>query len=85
MATTINYVKFLRGTPAAFEKLSIKDKDTLYFISEPGAKNGLLYLGDKISAGRSSTGSISNLSIADLKDVIIDNTGFTDGSILMYD
>lgn len=85
MATTINYVKFLRGTPAAFEKLSIKDKDTLYFISEPGAKNGLLYLGDKIIAGSSSTGSISNLSIADLKDVIIDNTGLTDGSILMYD
>lgn len=85
MATTINYVKFLRGTPAAFERLSIKDKDTLYFISEPGAKNGLLYLGDKIIAGSSSTGSISNLSIADLKDVIIDNTGLTDGSILMYD
>lgn len=85
MATTINYVKFLRGTPAAFEKLSIKDKDTLYFISEPGAKNGLLYLGDKIIAGSSSTGSISSLSIADLKDVIIDNTGLTDGSILMYD
>lgn len=85
MATTINYVKFLRGTPAAFEKLSIKDKDTLYFISEPGAKNGLLYLGDKIIAGSSSTGSISDLSIANLKDVIIDNTGLTDGSILMYD
>ena len=82
-----NYVKFLRGTPTQWAALSTADKDTdtLYFISEPGAKNGLLYLGDKIIAGSSSTGSISNLSIADLKDVIIDNTGLTDGSILMYD
>ena len=24
-----NYVKFLRGTPAAYEALSVKDKDTL--------------------------------------------------------
>lgn len=84
MATTINYVKFLRGTPAAFERLAAKDKDTLYFISEPGAKTGLLYLGDKLIAG-GATGDISNISIADLKDVIIDKTGLTDGSILMYD
>ena len=65
-----NYVKFLRGTPAAFEKLAAKDNNTLYFISEPGAKNGLLYLGEKLIAGGTS-GDISNLSLEDLKDIDI--------------
>ena len=66
-----NYVKFLRGTPAAFEKLAAKDNNTLYFISEPGAKNGLLYLGEKLIAGGTS-GDISNLSLGDLKDIVVD-------------
>ena len=34
---TANYVRFLRGTPTAYTNLSLKDSDTLYFISE---KNG---------------------------------------------
>lgn len=79
-----NYVKFLRGTPAAFEKLAAKDNNTLYFISEPGAKNGLLYLGDKLIAGGSS-GDISNLSLGDLKDIVIDKASLVDGSILSFD
>ena len=38
MAALINYVKFARGTPAAFSKLTNKNSDTLYFISEADKK-----------------------------------------------
>lgn len=78
----INYVKFLRGTPAAFEKLGVKDTDTLYFISEPGAKVGKLYLGDKLISGAAD---ISASSIKDLNDIVIDKDTLVDGSILMFD
>ena len=44
----INYVKFIRGTPTAFAKLTQKDNDTLYFISETNSKKGSLYLGEKL-------------------------------------
>jgi hypothetical protein len=44
-----NYVKFLRGTPAAWEGISgERDSDTLYFISEENADRGKLYLGNKL-------------------------------------
>ena len=43
----INYVKFIRGTPTAFAKLSQKDNDTLYFISETSSKKGSLYSSSK--------------------------------------
>ena len=54
MATTPNYVRFTRGTPTAYANLQKKDPDTLYFISEPDAEDGILYLGTKIIAGGSS-------------------------------
>lgn len=80
----INYVKFLRGTPKAFSELAIKDPNTLYFISEKDADRGSLYLGNKIiSASTSSPGG--EISVKDLKDVLIDNDLLVDGSILMYD
>ena len=41
--STNEYVKFIRGTPTAFEKLNPKSTDTLYFISEAGASTGKLY------------------------------------------
>lgn len=78
------YVKFLRGTPAAFDKLSTKDKDTLYFISETDATSGLLYLGNKLISGGSAS-DISECSIGDLKDVIIDSANITNNSLLVYD
>jgi hypothetical protein len=49
-----NYVKFLRGTPAAYANLAEKNKDTLYFIYEEDESNGLLYLGSKLIAGSSN-------------------------------
>ena len=48
----INYVKFQRGTPSAYKNLSVKDEDTLYFVSEADSITGVLYLGEKlISSG----------------------------------
>lgn len=65
----INYVKFIRGTPTAFAKLSQKDNDTLYFISEVNSKKGSLYLGEKlISESVSSLQDLENISFENLQD-----------------
>ena len=72
---TTDYVKFIRGTSAAFEALSIKDPNTLYFISEDGATTGTLYLGSKLIAGGVGTSALGT--------VIIENIG--DKQILYYD
>lgn len=72
----VNYVKFVRGTPAAFKKAR-KDNDTLYFISEPNSTTGTLYLGAKVIAG-----TISNLN--ELENIIISES-LTNGSLLVYD
>ena len=73
----ISYVKFLRGTPAAFAKLSQKDNDTLYFISETDSKQGVLYLGEKLISK-----SISNLN--DLNNILI-GENLQDKNLLSYD
>ena len=66
--TTGNYVKFLRGTPAAWEGLLEKNSDTLYFICETNATKGKLYLGEKLI----SDGTVNSItSIGDLSDVLI--------------
>ena len=60
----INYVKFIRGTPTAFAKISQKNNDTLYFISETNSKKGSLYLGEKLISGNiESLEDLSNISI----------------------
>jgi hypothetical protein len=73
------YVKFMRGTPAAFERLATKQEDTLYFIYEKESDEGKLYLGDRLIAG----GDIGSTSIDALRDVLI-SEGLVDGSILVY-
>lgn len=77
MATRTNYyVKFIRGTQAAFNALTVKDSNALYFISEDGASTGSLYLGSKlISGGVSGT--------SELGKIVIENVG--DKHILYYD
>lgn len=75
-----NYVKFLRGTPTAYQQLALKDSDTLYFISEQEADRGVLYLGDKLISGSLT----ANMSLSDLNDVVI-NAGVEAGSLLYYD
>lgn len=77
------YVRFLRGTKAAFDKIEIKDNDTLYFIydSEDQTK-GSLYLGNKlIGGGNGSTTAVTDIN--DLANVLINNV--QDKQILAYD
>lgn len=75
-----NYVKFRRGTPASYAALATKDADSLYFISEPNATQGLLYLGDKLI-----TGSLTNeISLSNLQDILL-SSGVSTNSILIYD
>jgi hypothetical protein len=49
------YVKFLRGTPAAWADLAVKDSETLYFISDTNGSRGKLYLGSKLISDGSIT------------------------------
>ena len=77
-----NYVKFIRGTNAAWRNIpdSEKSSDTLYFISDTGSATGKLYLGAKLI----SNGELSSAtSLADLNDVLI-SEGITDQSIIVY-
>ena len=75
-----NYVKFMRGTVAAYEKLTVKDDDTLYFLSNNDGKEGYLYLGTKLIAGPDDDVS----SLGQLADVMI-TQGIDYDAILMYD
>ena len=55
---TFNYVKFMRGTPEAYENLAVKANDTLYFVLNTGDAVGKLYLGETLIAGGASEESI---------------------------
>lgn len=81
MPNVVKYVKFIRGSKAAYDNLAVKDSDTLYFISEPGASSGTLYLGTKLIAGGSITGATK---LADLEDVLV-SANIPNGSLLVYD
>ena len=74
--STNEYVKFIRGTPTAFEKLKPKSADTLYFISEAGSSTGKLYLGSKLISG-------GEASISELGQIIINAVKGND--VLVYD
>lgn len=80
-----NYVKFMRGTPAAYEALlngpTKPSKDTLYFISEADSNNATLYLGEKIIAGN---GSDLELSLSNITDIAL-SEDLADKDILAYD
>lgn len=80
-----SYVKFLRGTESAFNKLTTKDNDTLYFIySSEDASKGSLWLGNKqIITGTSGGGTTTELDLGDLKNVLISE--IKDKDILSYD
>ncbi len=82
MAANYNYVKFQRGTLAAYNNLRVKDPDTLYFIyADANNQYGSLYLGDKLISGGEV--SVVSSSLADLSDVNLTNAA--DGQILSYD
>lgn len=74
---TSQYVKFVRGTPTAFNNLANKDADTLYFIADTNATSGKLYLGSKIISGSTDISSIGDIIISSIGDkhiLIYDNT-----------
>lgn len=75
------YVKFLRGTPAAWASISPKDPDTLYFIAEPTDLKGKLYLGNKLISGGGGDGSA--VTIGDLEDVLI-GANVPSNAVLVY-
>ena len=79
-----NYVKFQRGTKLAFENLSQKDQNTLYFIYDPNHDNrGELWLGNRLIIGNIGEGGSGATSLYQLTDVIIENAGA--GSLLVRD
>lgn len=73
------YVKFMRGSVAAFNSLATKDRDTLYFIYEEASDEGKLYLGERLIAGD----NVYSTSIDALKDVLI-SADLVDNSVLVY-
>ena len=76
-----NYVKFQRGTLLAYNRLSQKDENTLYFIydTEDNSK-GTLYLGTRLIGSVGGSGGVSNLS--ELSDVIVSNANTGDFLVL---
>ena len=64
-----NYVKFVRGSKAAYDALPAKSPETLYFIYESAeADSGQLYLGEKLILG----GSVEQItSLKDVADIAI--------------
>lgn len=81
--TLAGYVKFLRGTKTAFDKIITKDKDTLYFIYDSEDQNkGSLYMGDKLIGGGNGS-TVTPTDINELADVLINNV--QDKQILVYD
>lgn len=77
-----SFVKFLRGSEAAYERLAVKDNDTLYFIyKNADDTTGSLYLGSKLISGPNGIGATA---LSELSDVSINPTLMRDGMILQY-
>ena len=67
---SVNYVKFQRGSLAAYQALTNPDKDTLYFIyDKEGSSVGSLYMGDKLISGGDT--NFASASLDELADVIV--------------
>ena len=80
--STAKYVKFIRGSKAAFEKLVTKYDDTLYFIYGEDESVGSLYLGDRLIANGGATSQTAIDTLAELLDVNIEDV--EDGMLLGY-
>lgn len=87
--TNVHYVKFIRGSISAWERLletpNKIDDDTLYFIYASGenTREGELYLGQKLISGVGEGGS-SIININDIGDVFIDGESLENKQILVY-
>ena len=66
------YIKFQRGSLAAYQALTSYDDNTLYFVTPESGEGavGRLYLGDKLISGGDVVLQFANLN--DLADVIVD-------------
>lgn len=80
------YVKFMRGSLAAYNNLAEKDDDTLYFLSDSINQEGSLYLGTRLISGPCAIPEGGNIatSLAKLEDVNLDPTLDWD-ALLVYD
>lgn len=61
------FVKFVRGTPTAYENLTTKSSNTLYFISETGATTGKLYLGTLLIGDGIGGNTLGDIVLEELK------------------
>ena len=76
-----NYVKFQRGSLAAYNRLSTKDENTLYFIYDSeDTSQGTLYLGSRLIGSVGGSGGVNNLS--ELADVIVSSAQTGDFLVL---
>lgn len=81
-SSSIGFVKFVRGTEAAWEKVTAPDKDTLYFIINKDGKTGRLYLGSKLICDGDP--GLENFTIEQITDVLLDEN-LRGNSLLAYD
>ena len=86
-----NYVKFIRGSAAAWAALTEKNPDTLYFITTYADEaNSIvekvdMYLGDQlISNGTSDLPQNIQFALNDITDVNLNDVVLTDGMVLSY-
>ena len=81
----INFVKFLRGTQAQYDRLVNKDSNTLYFIYDKTSTEehptGKLYLDKFLIGGNSS--ELTALSLSDLTDTHVGT--LTGSEVLQFD
>ena len=78
-----NYVKFMRGSLAAYNALTEKDRDTLYFLSDSINSEGWLYLGERLISSPDDGVPTESFKLTDLIDVCISEDLNYD-SLLMY-
>jgi len=81
--SNVHYVKFMRGSVAAWESLLLTPErisdDTLYFIYENAqtSTKGKLYLGQKLISDVDGSGS-ETINIDDIGDIYIDDVTIAD-------
>ena len=79
-----NYVKFMRGSLAAYEALAAKNEDTLYFIKISDNETRL-YWGDRLISDGNEVPNEIVTALKDLTDVnISEDIVLTDGMFLGY-
>lgn len=76
-----NYVKFIKGSLSAFNKLTHKDSSTLYFITDKESGELRLYLGETLIS--SNDVKPEQLSLNELLDVTL-GEAISEGSILTF-